>query len=80
MRVEPSARIGLNGSSIFVSVNDHSTKRSASPAVADALMEIPGEEFGPSLERSEGIVDQFMSLANPTREWSFNVTTERYDI
>ena len=68
VRVEPSARVGLIESGIFVSVNDHFAGGSASPEVADSLMEILGEEFNPSLERSKGIVDQIMSLANPTRE------------
>lgn len=68
VRVEPSARVGLSGTGIFVSVNDHFAGSSTSPEVADSLMEILGEEFGQSLERSEGIVDQVMSLANPPIE------------
>lgn len=66
--VEPSAEVALSGSGIFVSVNDHFAGGSASPEATDSLMEILGEEFKPSLERSEGIVDQIMSLASPTRE------------
>ena len=68
VRVEPSSRVGATGTGIFVSVNDHFARGSATPGVTDSLMEVLGQEFNASLERSKGIVDQVMSLAEPTRE------------
>ena len=68
VRVEPSARVGSGRTGVFVSVNDHFAGDRATPEVADSLMEVLGREFNPSLERSEGIVDQIMPLAKPTRK------------
>ena len=68
VKVEPSARVGLSGTGVFVSVNDHFASGGAAPGDADSLMEVLGKEFKPSLERSEGIVDHIMSLAETTRK------------
>ena len=66
--VEPSARVGLGGTGVFVMVNDHFAGGGAAPRVAYLLMEVLGKEFNPSLERSEGIVDHIMSLAETRTE------------
>lgn len=68
VKIEPSALVGLNGTGISVMVNDHFAGGGANSEVSDSLMEVLGQEFNPSLERSEGIVDQIMSLAKPKRE------------
>ena len=69
VQVEPSNRVGREGTGVFVSVNDHFVAGSGAPPMgADGLMKVLGEEFSPSLKRSEGIVDHIMSLAEVTIE------------
>ena len=68
VNVEPSARVGSSETGVLVSVNDHFAGSNVTSAADDSLMEVLGQEFKPSLKRSEGIVDQVMSLAKPMGE------------
>ena len=52
--VNPFALLGLSGTRILVSANDHFAGDGATPEVADSLTEVLGQEVSPSQERSEG--------------------------
>lgn len=62
--VEPSVRVGTEGGTgVYVGVNDHFVTDQEGADSAARLMEILAGEFRPSRERSEGIIDHIMSLA-----------------
>ena len=67
VKVEPSNRIGLGGTGVYVGVNDHYVGGEANPESATRLVGLLEENFEASLRRSDGIVDHIMSLAE-TRE------------
>lgn len=62
--VEPSTQVGLGGTGVFVSVNDHFCGSDADSTSVDVLMELLRKEFKSSQQRSEQIVDHIMSLAH----------------
>lgn len=59
--VEPSARLGNSG--VFVRVNDHYTADGSGQGGGSVLIEKLEREFEESTKRSEGLIDQVMSLA-----------------
>ncbi len=62
--VEPSVRVGTEGGTgVYVGVNDHFVTDQEGADSAARLMEILADEFTPSRERSDGIIDHIMSLA-----------------
>ncbi len=62
--VEPSTRIDDRRLGVYVRVNDHYAVVDGGPEVGARLMEILENVFETSRERSDGIVDHVMSLAN----------------
>ena len=60
--VEPSSRIGEGRLGIYVNVNDHFEIDTTGPGSAERLMELLDRQFNASLQHSEAIIDQFMSL------------------
>ena len=62
--VQPSAEVGVEGGTgVYVRVNDHFVTDQEGADSAERLMEILGDEFRRSKERSDGIIDHIMSLA-----------------
>lgn len=61
--VEPSARIGVEGTGVYVAVNDHYAIEETGPGAGKGLMGLLESNFEGSLKRSEGIIDHIMSLA-----------------
>ena len=59
--VEPSARLGDLG--VYVRVNDHYTARQNGSGGGSDLIERLSGDFENSIKRSEGLIDQVMSLA-----------------
>lgn len=62
-RVEPSMSIGRDGTGVFVQVNDHYSIRETETA-GSYLTDILKNHFDASLQHSDGIIDQVMSLAS----------------
>ena len=60
--LEPSARIA-EGLGVYIQVNDHYANDSGEPGSADRLMELFKDHFDTSLQLSDEIIDQIMSLA-----------------
>jgi hypothetical protein len=59
-RIEPSQAIGKGGSGIFMEINDHYEIKDTTDAVV--VMRILQERFDTSIENSDKIIDQIMSL------------------
>ena len=61
--VQPSSRVGQDGTGVYVEVNDHYTveDRNSKSATSD-IIELLENEFEESLLRSEQIIDSLMSL------------------
>ena len=63
VKVEPSTRIGDGRTGIYVNVNDHYVIDPSDPQGRAQLMRFLEEEFDSSIQRSDGIIDHIMSLA-----------------
>ena len=63
--VEPSVRVGEQRRGVFVGVNDHFVADQQGEHSAKRLMEVLAGEFSRSIDRSDGIIDHIMSLADP---------------
>ena len=61
--VEPSVRVGAEGSGVYVQVNDHYAIEDTGPGANERLMKLFEVSFDTSLRRSDEIIDQIMSLA-----------------
>ena len=61
--VQPSKRVGQDGTGVYVEVNDHFTveDQKSRNATAD-ILDLLEKEFEESLLRSEQIIDNLMSL------------------
>ncbi len=67
--VEPSAVVeNDSGRGVYVQVNDHFAGSAESLGSAEKLMAVLATEFEGSLQRSQGIVDHIMSLADTARK------------
>jgi hypothetical protein len=62
-KIEPSLRIGGGRTGIYMEVNDHYELTDASQtSTPEAMMALLSKVFDDSIRRSEGIIDQIMSL------------------
>lgn len=61
--VQPSKRVGAGRTGVYVEVNDHYAVDHSNPRSCEISMKFLEENFEKSLKRSEGIIDQVMSLA-----------------
>ena len=62
VKVEPSTRIGNGQTGVFVNVNDHYECDANQQDSAEAVIQLLEENFDVSVERSNGLIDQVMSL------------------
>ena len=62
VRVEPSMKIGDGRTGVFVNVNDHYECDASQQDSADAVIQLLEENFDASVQRSNGLIDQVMSL------------------
>ena len=61
--VQPSSRVGQDGTGVYVEVNDHYTVEDPNSRNATSdILNLLEEEFEKSLLRSERIIDNLMSL------------------
>jgi hypothetical protein len=62
-KIEPSARLGGGRTGIYMEVNDHyQLTDDSQTSTPEAMMVLLSKVFGDSIRRSEGIIDQIMSL------------------
>lgn len=61
--IQPSYRIHKNNPGVYVGVNDHYAIENTKLETAERLMGLFDGNFETSLQRSEGIIDHIMSLA-----------------
>ena len=61
--VQPSSLVGLDGTGVYVEVNDHfSVEDRQSNKATSEVLDLLAEEFDTSLLRAERIIDNLMSL------------------
>ncbi len=61
--VEPSVRVGQQGTGVYVRVNDHYTTETGGADSAQRLMEVLSTKFNGSIRMSEEIIDHIMSIS-----------------
>jgi hypothetical protein len=62
--VQPSMQIGLDGTGVYVQVNDHyTTDDPDSPTASSEIVNMLEKHFDESIRRAEQIIDHVMSLA-----------------
>ena len=62
VNVEPSTRIGKGRTGVFVNVNDHFECEANQRDAAEAVIQLLEDNFDASVERSNRLIDQVMSL------------------